>query len=164
MHRDRGAADKKTDPDGCGRREVNDNVQMPHPQTASRRGRSGSEGQAMVEFVLALPFLAVLLFAIVQFGFVLNNWVEVSQAARVGARKASLSRKTTDGVQRGTQAARDSAAHLDQRELAVRVEPSQPWRRGDPVKVRVTYPYQLSILGVVVKSGRLSSEAIGRVQ
>jgi hypothetical protein len=118
----------------------------------------------MVEFVMALPFLAMLLFAIVQFGFVLNNWVEVSQAARVGARKASLSRKSTDGAQRGARAARDSAAHLDQRELDVRVEPSQPWRRGDPVKVRVSYPYQVSILGMVVKSGRLNTEAIARVQ
>ena len=118
----------------------------------------------MVEFTLAFPFLAVLLIAIIQFGFILSNWTEVSHAARVGARKASLSRKLDAGAQAGAQAARNSAANLDQREIDVRVEPGQPWRRGAPVKVRVSYPFQVSILGMVVKSGRLSSEAIARVQ
>jgi Flp pilus assembly protein TadG len=123
-----------------------------------------SDGQAMVEFALALPFLAVLLFTIVQFGFVLNNWVEVSQSARVGARKASLSRKSSNGVDRAIKAARDSAAHLDQAKLDVTVDPGQPWINGAPVKVRVVYPYSVSIVGFVVKSGVMTSEAIARVQ
>jgi Flp pilus assembly protein TadG len=118
----------------------------------------------MVEFALALPFLAVLLLSIVQFGFVLNNWVEVSQAARVGARKASLSRKANDGPAAAAQAVRQSVAHLKQDDLDVRVEAAQPWRRGQPVKVRVRYPYSVSILGMVVKSGTMSFEAVARVQ
>jgi TadE-like protein len=118
----------------------------------------------MVEFALALPFLAVLLLSIVQFGFVLNNWVEVSQAARVGARKASLSRKVPDGPAAAAQAVRQSVAHLKQDDLDVRVEATQPWRRGQPVKVRVRYPYSVSILGMVVKSGTMSFEAVARVQ
>lgn len=123
-----------------------------------------NDGQAMVEFALALPFLAVLLFTIVQFGFVLNNWVEVSQSARVGARKASLGRKSATGVDRAIKAARDSAAHLDQTKLDVTVDPAQPWTLGTPVKVRVAYPYSVSILGFVVKDGVMTSEATARVQ
>jgi len=118
----------------------------------------------MVEFAVALPFLALLLFAIVQFGFVFNNWVEVSQAARVGARKASLGRKSGNGADAAVRAARGAAAHLDQNRLDVRVDPGQPWRRGVPVKVRVSYPFQVSILGMVVRSGTLSSEAVARTQ
>jgi hypothetical protein len=118
----------------------------------------------MVEFALALPFLALLLVGIVQFGFVLNSWIEVSQAARVGARKATLGRKTGDGAQAAARAVRQSVEHLDQDDLDVRVEPSQPWRRGNPVRVRVSYPYSVSVLGIVVKSGRLKFEAVGRVQ
>lgn len=117
----------------------------------------------MVEFALALPFLALLLIAIIQFGLVLNNWVEVSQAARVGARKASLGRKWTDGAERANAAVRDSAAHLDQSKLQVTVD-QQPWTRGAPVKVRVAYPYSVSILGIVVKSGLMTNEAVARVQ
>jgi Flp pilus assembly protein TadG len=123
-----------------------------------------SDGQAMVEFALALPFLAVLLFTIVQFGFVLNNWVEVSQSARVGARKASLSRKSTTGTSAAIEAVRRSAAHLDQEQLDVEVTPSQPWTRATPVTVHVAYPFQVSILGFVVKSGTLTSKAVARVQ
>lgn len=118
----------------------------------------------MVEFALALPFLALLLFAIVQFAFVFSNWVEVSQAARVGARNATLGRKSTAGADAAVKAVRRSTAHLDQDRLDVRVEPGQPWRRGTPVKVRVAYPFQVSILGVVVRSGTLSFEAVARVQ
>jgi hypothetical protein len=118
----------------------------------------------MVEFALALPFLALLLFTIVQFGFVLNNWVEVSQAARVGARKASLARKSTDGAEKAIEAVRRSAAHLDQEQLDVEVDPNQPWTRATPVTVRVAYPFQVSILGFVVRSGELTSEAVARVQ
>lgn len=125
---------------------------------------SSSDGQAMVEFALALPFLAILLFAIVQFGFVLSNYVEVSQAARVGARKASLGRKSGAGASAAIEAARRSAAHLDQRQLDVEVNPSQPWTRGAPVRVRVAYPFQVSVLGFVVRSGDLTSEAVARVQ
>lgn len=125
---------------------------------------SASDGQAMVEFAMALPLLAILLFAIVQFGLVFNNWVEVSQAARVGARKASLTRKSPTGVNQAERAVRRSTANLDQDRLDVRVEPGQPWRRGTPVKVRVAYPFQVSILGRIVRSGTLTSEAIARVQ
>jgi Flp pilus assembly protein TadG len=118
----------------------------------------------MVEFALALPFLAILLFAIVQFGFVLNNYVEVSQAARVGARKASLGRKSGQGAAAAIQAVRRSAAHLDQQQLDVEVNPNQPWARGTPVRVRVAYPFQVSVLGFVVRSGDLTYEAVARVQ
>jgi Flp pilus assembly protein TadG len=138
-------------------------IRTKSPSRPPVRFRS-SDGQAMVEFALAAPFLALLLIAIVQFGLLLNNWVEVSQAARVGARNASLSRKKPDGVERARQAARDSAAHLDQSKLQVAVDPAQPWAHGEPVKVRVTYPYSVSILGIVVKSGLMSNEAVGRVQ
>lgn len=119
----------------------------------------------MVEFALALPILALMLFSIVQFGLVFNNWVEVSQAARVGARKASLARKSPTAVNDAVRSVRRSTAHLDQDRLDVRVEPGgQPWRRGAPVKVRVAYPFQVSILGRVVRSGSLTFEAIVRVQ
>lgn len=138
-------------------------IRTKSPSRPAVRFRS-NDGQAMVEFALAAPFLALLLIAIVQFGLLLNNWVEVSQAARVGARNASLSRKKPDGVERARQAVRDSAAHLDQSKLQVSVDPAQPWAHGAPVKVRVTYPYSVSILGIVVKSGLMSNEAVGRVQ
>ncbi len=117
-----------------------------------------------MEFVLALPPLLLVLLAILQFGMVMNDYVEVSDAARAGARKASVSRKDPAPVAAAEQAARDSTAQLDPDDVDVQVSPGGAWRKGDPVKVRVDYPYTINVFGLVLKSGNLSFEATARVQ
>ena len=47
-------------------------------------------GQSLTEFALALPILALLLFAVIQFGIAFNNYVTLTDATRAGARKAAL--------------------------------------------------------------------------
>ena len=42
------------------------------------------EGQAVVEFAVILPVLLLLLFAILQFGVLFNNYIQVTAAAREG--------------------------------------------------------------------------------
>ena len=121
-------------------------------------------GQALTEFVLALPILAMLLFAVVQFGAVLNEWVEVSQAARVGARTASVSRKSDDADTKAVAAVRASVSKVDEDDLDVEVTPDGPWSKGSPVTVRVSYPYEVNLLGLGLKSGTMSSEATARMQ
>ena len=120
-------------------------------------------GQTMVEFALALPVLALFLVAIVELGLVLNTYVEVKNAARVGARKASVLRMDSSGVAQAITAARESTSSLDKDELNVEVTP-QPWPKGTPVEVRITYPVSIDILGFVVKSGDLEAEATARSQ
>ena len=44
----------------------------------------------MTEFALALPILALLLFAVIQFGIVFNHYVTLTDATRAGARKAAV--------------------------------------------------------------------------
>ena len=51
------------------------------------------QGQSMTEFALALPILALLLFAVIQFGIAFNNYVTLTDATRAGARKAAVSRQ-----------------------------------------------------------------------
>jgi TadE-like protein len=121
-------------------------------------------GQALVEFVLALPPLLLLLVAILQFGVALNDYVEVSDAARAGARKASVSRKAEAPAGAAEKAARNSASELNQDALDVRVTPGSRWRRGDPVKVRVAYPYKVDVFGLVLKKGTMTFETTARVQ
>jgi Flp pilus assembly protein TadG len=140
---------------------------MIRPPANDRRPSSslGTErGQALTEFVLALPILAVLLVAVVQFGSVLNEWVEVSQAARVGARTASVSRKSDDGSANAVDAARGSVSKVEQEQLQVAVTPDGPWTKGSPVTVRVSSPFEVNVLGLVVRSGTMTSEATARVQ
>jgi Flp pilus assembly protein TadG len=121
-------------------------------------------GQALTEFILALPILAVLLFGMVQFGSVFNEWVEVSTAARVGARTASVSRKSGDVDTKAAEAARASVSKLDEDDLDVDVTPAGSWAKGSPVTVRVSHPFEINILGVPLKSGTMSYEATARMQ
>ena len=50
--------------------------------------RPRTRGQAMLEFVIALPILLLLLFGIIEFGRMVFAWMAVQNAARVGMRYA----------------------------------------------------------------------------
>ena len=62
------------------------------PDTLSPRHLKRQDGQAVVEFVVILPVLLLVLMAIYQFGQVFVNYMDVTSAAREGARKAAVSR------------------------------------------------------------------------
>ena len=47
----------------------------------------------MVEFALVLPILCLLLFGVIQFGILYNNYVSMTDAARAGARRRAVSRQ-----------------------------------------------------------------------
>jgi Flp pilus assembly protein TadG len=116
------------------------------------------QGQTMTEFALVLPVLALILFAVIQFGIVFNNYVTLTDATRAGA----VSRQASDPVGASVAAVRSSASDLKQSDLSVTV--SSTWQPTADVSVTATYPYSISLLGMVVKSGRLSSTTTERVE
>jgi TadE-like protein len=119
-------------------------------------------GQALTEFALALPILALLLFAVIQFGIAFNNYVTLTDATRAGARKAIVSKHDLDPAGLCVAAVRASAQDLNQVDLDASCESS--WTDGANVTVTATYPYEISLLGMVVKSGRLSSTTQERME
>jgi Flp pilus assembly protein TadG len=121
------------------------------------------QGQAMTEFALVLPVLALILFAVIQFGIVFNNYVTLTDATRAGARKAAVSRDDPNRDVDVMAAVRSSASDLDGSKLSVS-PPSSTWDSGSDVTVTASYPYSISLLGLVVKSGRLSSTTTERVE
>ena len=128
-----------------------------------RKIELGSEqGQSLTEFALALPILALLLFAVIQFGIVFNNYVMLTDATRAGARKGAVARRQSDPVGTCLTAIRSSAKDLNQPDLSPSCVSS--WEPGSDVSVTATYPYRISLLGMVVKSGRLSSTTTERVE
>jgi Flp pilus assembly protein TadG len=128
-----------------------------------RKIEIGSErGQSLTEFALALPILALLLFAVIQFGIVFNNYVTLTDATRAGARKAAVGRRLGNPVSATITAVRNSATDLNQSNLNVTV--NSTWQPAADVTVTATYPYSISLLGMVVKSGRLSSTTTERVE
>jgi Flp pilus assembly protein TadG len=120
------------------------------------------QGQSVTEFALALPILALLLFAVIQFGVAFNNYVTLTDATRAGARKAAVGRQSTNPVGDCQTAIRGSAKNLTQASLIPTC--SSTWQPGADVTVTATYPYKISLLGLVVKTGRLSSTTTERVE
>jgi Flp pilus assembly protein TadG len=119
-------------------------------------------GQTATEFALVLPILAVLLFGVIQFGIVFNNYVTLTDSVRAGARKGAVGRFSTDPVGDVQTAVKNSASGLDQSQINITV--TSTWAPSSDVTVTATYPYSISLLGWVVKSGRLSSTTTERVE
>lgn len=117
----------------------------------------------MVEFALVVPILLVVLFAVIQFGVVYNDYVTLTDATRVGARKGAVSRHEANPAGEAEAALRNSASGLDQGELAVTVS-ATAWEHGEDVSVTASYPYEIDLLGLVVAAGRLESTTTERVE
>ncbi len=63
------------------------------------RNASEQRGAAAVEFALLVPFLCLLLFGVVDFGYMLNRDTMINNAAREGARTASAGGSSAETVQ-----------------------------------------------------------------
>jgi Flp pilus assembly protein TadG len=124
----------------------------------------------MVEFALVIPVLLLIIFGIIQFGILFNNYVTLTDAVRAGARQAAVSRTLPDPVGTTESRVRKSAAGLDSNKIVITVTPYDPdtgnpeWVQGGDVTVNATYPYNINLFGVVVMSGRFESETTERVE
>lgn len=132
------------------------------------------DGQAIVEFALVLPILMGLLLGIVQFGILFNNYETLTDAARVGARKAAVSRFVGDNGASAQTAAYAAATGLAKPPLTVDVTSCTPgmspcttqdWTTpGNEVTVTATYPYSIKILDWTIKAGNLTTVTKERLE
>jgi Flp pilus assembly protein TadG len=121
-------------------------------------------GQAMTEMALVLPILTALLIGIFQFGILYNNHITLTDATRAGARKAAVARFAGDNGVAAAAAVRAAADNLDQSKLEVSVT-STNWNvGGSDVTVSASYDYNLSILGLQIASGTLTSTTKERLE
>lgn len=113
---------------------------------AATRRREG--GQATAELVLCLPFVAVMLLAVVHVALVARDHVLVTHAAREAVRAASVGADPTVAARSGP---------LDAGRMTVAVS-----RVGDQVRVTVTYDSDPSvpIIGGFTPSHRLTATAV----
>ena len=116
----------------------------------------------MTEFALVMPILLFLLLGIIQFGIVFNNYVTLTDAVRAGARKGAVARRLPNPSGAVQTQVRNSATDLNQKDLSVTV--TSTFAPGSDVTVTATYPYSISLLGLVVKSGSLHSTTTERVE
>ena len=131
------------------------------------------DGQAMTEFAIVLPVLLLILFGIIQFGIVFNNYIDVTSSAREGARTGAVSRSLgCSGEQTAiSQAAKDAGTSLNQTNMTVTSNMATLCAanggnvpQGGQLTVTVQYPYSISLLGLVVSSGSLSASNTMRIE
>jgi Flp pilus assembly protein TadG len=134
--------------------------------TIKKFRKKREQGQTMAEFTLVLPVLAILLFGVVQFGIVFNNYLQVTDAVRAGARQAAVARFLPAGERDSKVRSKvyASADGLDASKLKVTISASDRWQPGSDVTVAATYPYSINLLGKVVKNGLLTSQTTERVE
>jgi Flp pilus assembly protein TadG len=131
------------------------------------------DGQAVVEFALVLPLLLLILLGIVQFGSVFRDYIALTDATRVGARQASVSRSIQPPSSRVPiiiARTHKAGVNLDPAKMTVTVEPvmvdgvTPGWEASGDVTVRATYPFKVRLLGLVVFDGTLKSRTTERVE
>lgn len=116
----------------------------------------------MAEFAIVLPVLMLVVFAVIQFGILFNNFVALTDAVRAGARTAAVSRTAADPVGAVVQRVQSATGDLNQANLTVTV--TSGWQHGDDVTVAATYPYSINLFGLVVQAGNLKSSTTERVE
>jgi Flp pilus assembly protein TadG len=120
----------------------------------------------MAEFTLVLPLLVLLLFGILQFGIVFNQYLAVTDSVRAGARVGSVARflPPDERKQAVIDKVEESAVDLDLAKLEITVDAPGNWAPGSDVTVQAQYPYTIKLLGIGLKEGFVSSSTTERVE
>jgi hypothetical protein len=100
--------------------------------------------------------------AIVEIGMTYNHYLGLTDAVRSGARVGAVSGSASDPEDTTEQAVRSAASGLQQSKLDVEVDSS--WQSGADVTVTGSYPYTVTIFGIPVRSGSLTSSTTERVE
>ena len=106
----------------------------------NKRYLTNNRGQAIVETALVLPIIVLLLFAILEFGQVINQYLVLTAAAREGARAAAVGDDTAARI-----AVADSVASISNNGLTVSITyPTGLRQQGKPVTVIVSKPIEVT--------------------
>jgi Flp pilus assembly protein TadG len=121
------------------------------------------QGQAAVEFALALPVLCLLLLGTISFGQMIWTAMDLVSATRGGARRAAVARADTT-TSPDTQVRTVLKSSLDRTDPAkVNITISGTWTQDAPITVRSKLPYDLSVMGIVLWHGDLTSTSQVRI-
>ena len=129
-----------------------------------KRTIKNERGQTITEFAFVLPILLVVLFGIIQFGIVFNNYVSLTDAARAASRKGAVSRNASDPKGDCETTGYAAGSNLRNPGTDFVLTCSSSWAIGSDVTVTARYPYDINLLGWVVASGQLNTTMKERVE
>ena len=127
-------------------------------------------GQTAVEFALCATVFFMIVFGLLKVAVIYGDYSALQHAARDGVRKGSVTRGTGDASPAAVSAAVSTAvlgsnSLLDASKLGITVTgldshvapDSTLWEAHDIVKVTLTYPWKLDVMGLTVWSGTMTS-------
>ena len=123
-------------------------AQQPEPGKKMQKRRAlqtvrSERGQAATELALILPIVVFLIFGALEVGRVFTAWIIVTQAAREGARVASVSCTLDPGCATAVDGrVTTSLTGLNAATARTTLSPG-PYVAGDPVDVRIEYDVAL---------------------
>jgi len=129
-----------------------------------KRTIRNEQGQTMVEFAFVLPILLVMLFGIIQFGVIFNNYVALTDAARAASRKGAVSRNASDPKGDCEATGYAAGTNLKNPGTDFVLTCNSSWDIGSDVTVTARYPYDIKLLDWVVTSGTLNTTMKERVE
>jgi Flp pilus assembly protein TadG len=108
----------------------------------------------MVEFVIALPLLVVLLFALVEIGIVFKDWLNVTDTARVAARAAAVARFGSPPNNTPCAAAQQAVTNASNGSVLGACAPGTlQCPPNGSIKVTVTHPWSLNVPFIPITPG-----------
>ena len=119
----------------------------------------------MVEFAIVLPIFLLLLLGIAQGGIAFNNYIQLTDATRAGARFGAplACSGSCDRSALVTSKVKASAANLDANQVGVTI--TSTWQPGTDLRVCApSYPFAINLIGLVVQNGNLNSCTTERVE
>jgi Flp pilus assembly protein TadG len=139
------------------------------------RDRTGSSA---VEFALVFPVLATILFAIIKFGLALNNYVELTNGVRAGARQFAVGRSSATVWTDTRNRIFVSAPNLTQGNVTITMnvvgapcttdagcQTQLAANPGNAATIIASYPCDLAIMGVNFAPGcTLRSQTTERIE
>lgn len=113
----------------------------------ARRRSNGQRGQDMVEFALLLPLLLLIFFGVIDLGRILHASINITNAARAGARYGSMYPDNfadiIDVVEAETQGSAIDLTDVTRRDILV--DCPSGCTPGQPIRVEVRYQFALIV-------------------
>lgn len=145
------------------------------PLHIAARDRTGSSA---VEFALVFPVLLAILFAIIKLGLALNNYIELTNGVRAGARQLAIGRASTTPYADARNRVFTSAPNLTTGNVTITLRVAGTPCGGDGAcqtalaaaaggtsSVTATYPCDLSVMGInYAPSCTLSAQTTERIE
>jgi Flp pilus assembly protein TadG len=122
----------------------------------------------MVEFAVVLPIIVMLFLAIWQCGVAFHKYIVFTDAARVGARKAAVSRTAAGGPCAAAKSAIQSTVSASQwtndlqSGARITCTPGSPGAAGTQYTISIAVPFTINVF--ISRSGTMTASATERLE